>query len=51
MELPDTKAVLSIEETVWGDLNGDGTIDVADIAAIISIMANQSRMQTDIEEK
>ena len=27
------------EETVEGDVNGDGTVDVADIASIISIMA------------
>lgn len=45
VELPDTKTTLSIEETVWGDLNGDGSIDVADIATIIEIMAHQSRMQ------
>ena len=30
-----------------GDVNGDGRVDVADIATIISIMASQSRMQTD----
>ncbi|MBR3480438.1 MAG: glycosyl hydrolase 53 family protein [Prevotella sp.] len=30
------------EETVKGDVNGDGVVDVADISAIISVMANGS---------
>ena len=28
------------EETLKGDVNGDGTVDVADISAVITIMAN-----------
>ena len=28
---------------VWGDLNGDGVVDVADIAVIINIIASQTR--------
>ena len=28
--------------TVRGDVNGDGTVDVADVAAVITVMANES---------
>ena len=28
---------------VWGDVNGDGTVDVADISAIISVMAGNGQ--------
>ena len=34
----------------WGDVNNDGTVDVADIATIISIMAANARQQMEVEE-
>ncbi|MBR6319659.1 MAG: hypothetical protein IKR50_04390 [Prevotella sp.] len=39
--LPDTKAILKIEETTWGDLNGDGLVNISDIMTIIEIMVKQ----------
>ena len=34
----------------WGDVNDDGTVDVADIATIISIMAANARLQMEMAE-
>ena len=45
--------VATLEFTIGGaatcDVNGDGTIDVADIATIIDAMAAQAREQADME--
>lgn len=35
---------------IWGDVNNDGNVDVADIATIISIMADNARQQKEMEE-
>ena len=34
-----------------GDVNEDGTVDVADISSIISIMAGRARVQEDMDEE
>lgn len=34
----------------WGDVNNDGSVDVADIATIISIMAANARQQAEVAE-
>ena len=39
---------VTIDGKAANDVNGDGTVDVADIATIISEMAAQARMQGDI---
>lgn len=46
MMLMSTSAMAQ-SETVKGDVNGDGVVDVADIAAVIKIMTNNG----DIEKK
>lgn len=46
MMLMSTSAMAQ-SETVKGDVNGDGVVDVADIAAVIKIMTNN----VDIEKK
>lgn len=46
MMLMSTSAMAQ-SETVKGDVNGDGVVDVADIAAVIKIMTNNE----DIEKK
>ena len=38
------------EGALWGDVNIDGQVDVADIANIIDIMAGKARMQVDTVE-
>lgn len=44
MMLMSTSAMAQ-SETVKGDVNGDGVVDVADIAAIIKIMTNNGDIQ------
>ena len=46
MMLMSTSAMAQ-SDTVKGDVNGDGVVDVADIAAVIKIMTNNG----DIEKK
>lgn len=46
MMLMSTSAMAQ-SETIKGDVNGDGVVDVADIAAVIKIMTNNG----DIEKK
>ena len=44
MMLMSTSAMAQ-SETVKGDVNGDGVVDVADIAAVIKIMTNNGDIQ------
>lgn len=44
MMLMSTSAMAQ-SETVKGDVNGDGVVDVADIAAVIKIMTNNGSIQ------
>ena len=39
-----------VEPEIMGDVNEDGTVDVADISTIIDIMASKARRQTELEE-
>ena len=42
--------VITIKAKQNGDVNGDGTVDVADIATIIDEMAARARIQEALEE-
>ena len=42
---PDPEDVVQRNGMAWGDVNDDGTVDVADISTIISIMAAKARRQ------
>ena len=49
----DSKEIIEMEpeeDEIQGDVNGDGTVDVADIATIISIMAENAR-RLQLQEK
>jgi len=49
VELPDTKAVITVEDYVMGDVNGNGKVDIGDAVTIVNYLVGKE--STNFVEK